>query len=64
MVIDNRFEISQEVYLKTDIDQKKRIITGLIITKNDIRYELASGVESTWHYDYEVSLEINVLITV
>ena len=62
MVIDNKYNIGQLVYLETDVDQKQRVVVGLIITKNEIRYELSCGIESTWHYTFEISLEINVLI--
>lgn len=64
MVIDNKYEIGQEVYLKTDVGQKLRIITAIIIRPNGCYcYEVACGSESRWHYDFELSEEKNVVIT-
>ena len=64
MVIDNKYEFGQEVYLKTDVDQRVRIVTSLIIRPNGcISYELSCGVDTRWHYDFEISTEKNVLIT-
>ena len=61
MLIDNKFKIGQEVYIKTDIDQKKRIVTSIIISRNEIQYQLSCGVESSWCYDFEISKEIDIL---
>tara|TARA_B110000971_G_C19634720_1_gene330764 strand:+ start:274 stop:459 length:186 start_codon:yes stop_codon:yes gene_type:complete len=54
-IIENDFEIGEEVYLKTDPDQNFRIVTGFLIRKNGITYELSCGIENTWHYDYEIN---------
>jgi hypothetical protein len=64
MVIDNKFEIGQEVYLKTDIDQKLRIITAiLVLPGNCYRYELSCGTDCRWFYEFEITSEKNVLMT-
>ena len=64
MVIDNKFDIGQEVYLKTDTDQRMRIVSAIIVRPgNCYSYELACGTDSRWHYDFEISTEKNVLIT-
>lgn len=58
MVIDNKFDIGQIVYLKTDEDQLPRIITGLTIRGNNVLvYCLSSGTSESWHYDFEISEE-------
>jgi hypothetical protein len=63
MVIDNKYGFSQEVYLKTDIDQKVRIVTGMLIRPNGcISYELSCGTDSRWHYDFEISTEKDVVM--
>lgn len=54
-VIENDYEIGNEVYLKTDPDQNFRIVTGFLIRQNGISYELSCGTESTWHYEYEIN---------
>jgi hypothetical protein len=62
MVIDNKYDYEQQVYLKTDVDQKLRIVTGLLIRPNGlISYELSCGTECRWHYDFEISTEKDVL---
>ena len=63
MVIDNKFEIGDEVYLKTDIEQFCRIVIGLNISKVDIGYTLSCGIMESTHYDFEISIEKDVLMT-
>jgi hypothetical protein len=64
MVIDNKFNIGQEVYLKTDTDQRLRIVTAIIVRPDSCySYELTCGTDSRWHYDFEITAEKNVLIT-
>jgi hypothetical protein len=64
MVIDNKFNIGQEVYLKTDADQRLRMVTAIIIRPgNSYSYELTWGTDSRWHYDIEITTEKNVLIS-
>ncbi len=63
MVVDTKFEIGQEVYLITDIDQSKRVVININISVVGIEYKLSCGSNYSWHYDFEISKEINVLIT-
>ena len=57
MKIDNNFNIEDIVYLKHDVDQKNRMVNAIIITKNDIMYELISGTEVSNHFGYELSYD-------
>lgn len=60
MVINNKFNIGQTVYLKTDTDQLQRIVTAIkICGDNSFFYELSCGREVSSHYDFEISEEIN-----
>lgn len=59
MLIDNKFNIEDIVFLITDSDQSHRIITGIQVTKNAIIYRLACGVNESWHYDYEIVTDKN-----
>jgi hypothetical protein len=60
MVIDNKFELGEIVYLKTDGEQQPRIVTAIIVCPdNSFLYELACGVHSSKHYDFEISQEKN-----
>jgi len=57
-LMDNKHEIGNIVYLKTDIDQYQRIITGLYIRPcNVITYGLTQGTDESWHYDFEITVE-------
>lgn len=62
MVIDNKFEIGQTVYLKTDEDQRARIIRQMCIrSSNLIQYELLFGTQASWHDEIEIMDEKNIL---
>lgn len=62
MIIESKYDIGEIVYLKTDKEQSERIITAIMWTEG-IRYELKSGIVSNWHYEFEITVEKNVLIT-
>jgi len=63
MLIDTKFKIGDSVYLKTDIDQQKRLVTGYYIRMNSITYLLSCGVSESTHYDFEITEDIDVLVT-
>jgi len=56
MTINNKFEIEQIVFLITDDDQQKRIITGIQVCKSHLLYRLACGTTDSWHFEYELKL--------
>ena len=58
------YKIGDVVYLKTDIDQRARIVTGIIIRQNYLVYKLSYNTDETDHYDIEISYEKDVLITI
>lgn len=62
MIIENKFQIGQIVFLKTDREQFERIITGICIRMNGMSYELSFGNSTSWHFDFEISIEKNILI--
>ena len=65
MVIDNKFDIGEIVYCVTDTDQKEKQVTGLLIRPGGlISYECYAGSNQAWHYDFELSKQKNVLITI
>jgi len=61
MLIDNKFNLGDTVYLKTDDDQKERLITAIQINLNGIIYRLVTNTTETWHYALEIITEKNVL---
>lgn len=56
-VINNKYEIGDIVYLKTDIEQVPRIVYCFIIYQNEIIYKLCAGITMSEHYDFEISPE-------
>lgn len=63
MIIETKFEIGSMVYLKSDKDQTARIINELLVSRNGIMYRLMAGSSGSWHYDYEITEDVNVLTT-
>lgn len=62
MVIDNKYNIGDIVYLVTDMEQLARIITGITVYPAGIQYEVFCNTQISHHYDFEMSLEKNILI--
>jgi len=51
-----KYDLGEEVYLRTDPDQRKRIITGWLINMNNtITYRLACGIEDSYHFENEIA---------
>lgn len=58
IVIENIFDIGDEVYLKTDREQLKRIIFGFEIFKaGEILYKCICGTIVSVHYEFELTKE-------
>ena len=56
------FNIGDYVYLKTDVDQHKRIVTGYTVRFNEVTYLLNLGEDESTHYELEISSEIDILL--
>lgn len=64
LIINNTFDFGEIVFLKTDTEQKPRIITAIEIFKEgEYLYKCSSGSASSYHYDYELSTERDILLT-
>lgn len=63
MVIDNKFNHGDLVYLKTDKEQEQRMITALVLKPNQIEYQLSCGLSATWHFECEITETKNELIS-
>lgn len=61
MVIDNKFNIGDIVYLKTDPDQKARMVVKLSVSQAGVLYMLSVGASESWHFDIEIATERDVL---
>jgi hypothetical protein len=62
MKIENKYNLGDEVYLKTDPDQYLRIVTGISIRQVGILYELSCAEDTSTHYDFEISRDINMVV--
>lgn len=63
MVIDNKYDFGEIVYLKTDSDQEKRIVTAIkVYPAGDIIYQLSCGTENSDHYEFEISREEDTVL--
>ncbi len=60
-MIKTKFNIGDIVYLKTDNDQNERLVTGFHIRQNSTSYILTCGTEESYHYDFEISKNIDVI---
>lgn len=57
-----RYELGDEVYLKTDEEQRIRMVTGIKISNGGVVYYLNQGINESCHYDIEISIEKNKLM--
>lgn len=55
------FEIGDMVYLKTDMEQHSRIVTGINIRENGILFCLMFTTTESWHYGFELTKERDVI---
>ena len=61
MVIDNLFSLGDTVYLTTDNDQRRRIVTQIKVTPSGLLYNLSCGTCNSDHYECEISETSNIL---
>jgi len=64
MVKDLGFRLGDVVYLKTDEEQLKRIVTeisvmGVSMTDYSIKYQLSQGTDASDHYGSEITANID-----
>lgn len=57
MLIENKYEIGEFVYIQTDPEQLRRVITGFEITQKEFLYWVACGESSAKCYEFELSKE-------
>lgn len=62
MKIDNKFKIGDYVYLVTDKDQFKRIVTAIQVTQTGLLYRLCLERDESWHYDFEICAEKDIIL--
>ena len=63
IVVDNKYSISQVVYLTTDDEQLKRIVTCILVHSGTfITYALTQGVNTSYHNESEISTEKTLIL--
>lgn len=62
IILESEYDLGQIVYLKTDPDQKKRMVKQICFSHKGIEFNLIHGTETTWHADFELSVESDILI--
>lgn len=62
MIIDNAFNIGDTIYIRMDKDQQPRMVTLIYVGKDFLRYLITNGYTDTVHYDFELSLEKNIIL--
>ena len=57
------FKLEQVVYLKTDKEQKERLVTGILLKPfGSVAYELTEGPNTSWHYGFEMLTEKDIML--
>ena len=61
-VIENLYGFGDLVYLKTDEDQKQRMVTGFRVCPSGVLiYYLSYGASVSEHYEFEIIEEVNIM---
>jgi len=55
MTLNNKYQLGEIVYLITDTDQSKRMITGIQVSFEHLLYRLACGITDSWHFESEIT---------
>ena len=55
MEIKNEFNIKDIIFLRHDIEQLPRMVTGIIWDGHKIMYEVITGTTASQHYEFELS---------
>lgn len=62
ILIDIKYKIGEIVYLVTDEQQRKRIVTGFLITIKEVMYQVSyDDYDPKYFYDFELSREKEIL---
>ena len=52
---DSAYQIGETVYLMTDPEQLKRIVTGYSLRPGGLMYEVSHADYTSMHYEFELS---------
>ena len=62
MLVDNKYGFGDIVYLKIDKEQLPRMVTRMSLKPTEIQYCLSQGTIETWHMDFELSKEKDIVL--
>jgi len=62
MRIRTKYDFGQTVYLITDTEQEKRLVTSITLNPGNVVYQLSCGTTASSHYEFEISPEVNMLV--
>lgn len=63
MKVNTKFNIGDVCYIKTDPDQYPCMITGILIKPEMlVMYEISSCDDLSYRYEFELTLDKNVLL--
>ena len=62
MMFESLYNLGDIVFLITDSDQSRRIITGIDIRISGAVYELSCGQNTSTHFDFEFSKEKHLVV--
>ena len=60
LIASIKYFLGQSVYIRTDMEQYERIITGINIRPTGVVYVLSFAELESYHYDFEISDEPNL----
>ena len=60
-IIDTQHDIGKLVFLVTDPEQYPHLVTGYLVRKDGIRYALSMKGQETYHYDFEIISEKDII---
>lgn len=58
-----KFNLGDIVFLKTDFDQRARVVRSILLCGTGYQYNLGCSNEDSWHYYFEISKEKDILKT-
>lgn len=63
MKLNNKYNIGDVVYLKTDPEQYPSIVTGILLKPDNlIMYEISGYDDVSYRYDFELTIDKNLLL--
>lgn len=62
--VESEYNFGEIVYLKTDMEQRPRIVIAMLIDgSSEPIYKLAQSTSSDYHYGREISREKDIILT-